>query len=105
MDISSNTSGRRPLANSQSPGDEGYADDETNDRRSRNAAETDDLGLISKDEAWQFDIAELLDSPTTIPIPTNGQKDGNNFKEYDPAKSLFVLCVLGSLTVQLDLLW
>jgi hypothetical protein len=101
MDFSSQP--RRVLTESQSPGDEGYAEGETRDE-SPKTEDLKGLNLIPKNEAWQFDISDLLDSPTTIPTPNPGQVDGNNFKSYDPAKSLFVLIVLGKLTSQLDLL-
>jgi hypothetical protein len=101
---------KRMFATSDSPRDEGYADEEMangNDQQKRNKS-TDavqDIALIPKNEAWEFDTAELLDSPTTIPTPNPAQLDGNNFKQYDPAKSLFLLCVVGQMTLQLDLLW
>jgi hypothetical protein len=98
---------KRALTSSASPRDEGYADEDTGDplKRTKTIDEVNALGLISKEEAWQFNTAELLDSPTTIPTPNPGQVDGNNFKHYDPSKSIFVLCVLGNLSLQLDLLW
>ncbi|KAF2435113.1 hypothetical protein EJ08DRAFT_730227 [Tothia fuscella] len=97
--------GKRAFADSQSPGDEGYADEENT--RENSKSNTDDLrglSLIPKEEAWEFGISELLDSPTTITPPREGQVDGNNFKNYGGEKSLFLLCVLGSHTMQLGLL-
>src|ERR1700760_1468675 len=63
------------------------------------------LHLIPAHEAWEFDIPEFLDSPTFIPPEKEGQKSGNNFKNYDAKRSIFVLCVLGSLDLHLHLLW
>jgi hypothetical protein len=63
------------------------------------------LRLIPAHEAWQFDIPEFLDSPTFIPPEKDGQESGNNFKSYDAKRSIFVLCVLGSLDMHLHLLW
>jgi hypothetical protein len=96
---------KRPLMPSSSPGDEGYADDEVDQaKRTKDQDSITDIGLIPKEEAWNFVIEELLDSPTTIPTPNASQFDGNNFKNYDPSKSLFVLCVMGDLTFPLDVL-
>jgi hypothetical protein len=82
--------------------------DEHLDRR-RGAQSADDqlnkLALIPAHDSWHFDITELLDSQTYIPPARTGQKAGNNFKNYDPKKSIFVLCVIGSLDVHLHLLW
>jgi hypothetical protein len=63
------------------------------------------LELIPAHEAWEFDIHELLDSHIFIPPEKSGQLSGNNFKNYDAKKSIFCLCVLGSLDVHLHLLW
>jgi hypothetical protein len=63
------------------------------------------LRLIPAHEAWEFDIPEFLDSPTFIPPEKEGQESGNNFKNYDAKRSIFVLCVLGTLDVHLHLLW
>jgi hypothetical protein len=96
---------KRPLTQSSSPGDEGYADDDGDQtKRFKDQDDIADIGLIPKEEAWNFVTEELLDSPTTIPTPNVTQFDGNNFKNYDPAKSLFVLCVLGDLTLPLAVL-
>jgi len=100
-------SSRKRAFTSESLGDEGYADNENNDQQKRNKSvdEVQNIHLIPALEAWPFDTAELLDSPTTIPVGNPGQVDGNNFKNYDPSKSLFLLCVIGNTTLQLDLLW
>jgi hypothetical protein len=96
---------KRPLTQSSSPGDEGYADDDGDQmKRIKDQDSISDIGLIPAEEAWNFTTEELLDSPTTIPTPNATQFDGNNFKNYDPTKSLFVLCVLGDLTLALDVL-
>lgn len=99
------SSRKRPLTSSSSPGDEGYADDDADQtKRVKDQDDIADIGLIQQEEAWNFVIEELLDSPTTIPTPSLTQFDGNNFKKYDPSKSLFVLCVLGDLTLPLAVL-
>lgn len=99
------SSRKRPLTSSSSPGDEGYADDDADQtKRVKDQDDIADIGLIPREEAWNFVIEELLDSPTTIPTPSLTQFDGNNFKKYDPSKSLFVLCVLGDLTLPLAVL-
>lgn len=96
---------KRPLTQSSSPGDEGYADDDDDQtKRIKDHDSIADIGLIPEEEAWSFVIEELLDSPTTIPTPSASQFDGNNLKNYHPSKSLFVLCVLGDLTLPLDFL-
>jgi hypothetical protein len=96
---------KRPLMQSSSPGDEGYADDDGyQTKRIKDQDDIADLGLIPEEEAWDFVTEELLDSPTTIPTPRSTQFDGINFKNYDPAKSLFLLCVLGDLTLPLAVL-
>ena len=96
---------KRPLTQSSSPGDEGYADDDGDStKRIKDYDNTADIGLIPAEEAWNFVTEELLDSPTTLPTPSATQIDGNNFKNYDPAKSIFVLCVLGDLTLPLAVL-
>jgi hypothetical protein len=101
MDL--NPRSQRVQVDSLSPGDKGYADGDAAAESSK-AEDLKSLSLIPKNEAWEFDISDLLDSPTTIPTPNPGQTDGNNFKNYDPAKSLFALCVLGKFTLQLDLI-
>lgn len=99
------SSRKRPLTYPSSPGDEGYADDAADQtKRVKDQDDIADIGLIPQEEAWDFATEELLDSPTTIPTPDATQFDGNNFKNYDPAKSLFVLCVLGDLILPLAVL-
>jgi len=97
---------KRPIDLADSPGDEGYADNEPSEqsKRVKDVDPIESVGLIPKESAWQFDTAELLDSPTTIPTPSDSQFNGNNFKSYDASNSLFVLCVMGEMTLQLDLL-
>jgi hypothetical protein len=103
--LNMDTSRKRPLIQSSSPGDEGYAESDSDQlKRMRNHDPLESIALIPEDRAWNFGTGELLDSPTTIPSPGPAQLDGNNFKNYDPSKSLFVLCVLGDLTLPLDLL-
>ncbi|KIW01476.1 uncharacterized protein PV09_07230 [Verruconis gallopava] len=75
-----------------------------NPKKNKSVDPVQDVALISKDEAWKFDTSELLDSHITIPALGSGQIDGNNFKRYDSSKSLFLLCVVGEMTLQLDLL-
>jgi hypothetical protein len=99
------SSRKRPLTQSSSPGDEGYADDDGDSpKRIKDQDNVADIGLIPAKEAWDFVVEELLDSPTSIPTPNATQFDGNNFKNYDPTKSLFVLCVLGDLVSPLTIL-
>ncbi|TID27740.1 Bifunctional dethiobiotin synthetase/7-8-diamino-pelargonic acid aminotransferase [Venturia nashicola] len=99
------SSRKRPLTYSSSPGDDGYADDDAGQaKRVKDSDEIADIGLIPPEEAWNFVTEELLDSPTTIPTPDATQFDGNNFKNYDSNKSLFVLCVLEDLTLSLAVL-
>lgn len=63
------------------------------------------LTLMPSADSWHFDITELLDSQTYIPPENPNQRAGNNFKNYDAKKSIFVLCVIGSLDVHTHLLW
>lgn len=99
------SSRKRPLTYSSSPGDEDHADDDADQKkRAKDKDDIADIGLIPLEEAWNFVTEELLDSPTTIPTPNATQFDGNNFKNYDPNHSLFVLCVLGDLTLPLAVL-
>lgn len=99
------SSRKRPLTYLDSPGDEGYADNDADQtKRIKDQDDIADIGLIPEEEAWNFVTEELLDSPTTIITPNATQFDGNNFKNYDPAKSLFVLCVLGDSTLPLTVL-
>lgn len=101
---------KRTFAASEPLGDDMCADEEMAEggdqqKRNKNTDQVQDIGLIPRHEAWQFDTSELLDSPATIQTPNTGQLDGNNFKQYDQSKSLFLLCVIGEMTLQLDLLW
>jgi hypothetical protein len=74
-------------------------------KKNKTLDEVHEIKLIPRDEAWKFDIPALLDSPTHIPKPESPQVDGSNFKNYDTEKSIFALCVVGHLDIQLRQLW
>jgi hypothetical protein len=108
--MDANVSRKRAFVNSESSGDGGYANDDIGQsadqqKNNKSVDAVQDIGLIPSKEAWPFDTSELLDSPTTIPSPNPAQVDGNNFKQYDQSKSIFLLSVIGEVTMQLDLLW
>lgn len=104
------TSLKRAFDASDSAGDEEQADAGRIDlgdqpKRNKNSDPVHNIQLISEKEAWRFGVTGLLASPTTIPVVVPGQLDGNNSKQYDPSRSLFVLCIIGDMTLQLDIIW
>lgn len=80
---------------------------DVNDHQKRNKSIDDvhDISLVPKAEAWHFNAAELWKYRGIMAEVTPGQLEAYNLKNYDPTKSLFLLCVIGEIKLQLDLLW
>jgi hypothetical protein len=73
-------------------------------KRTKVLDDIETVKLVPKAQAWDFDVAALLDLPTRVSRAPE-RESGNNFKNYDPLKSLFILCVIGTLDVQYQFLW
>lgn len=73
-------------------------------KRTKAVDDVETIKLVPKAQAWDFDVAALLDLPTHVSRAPEREYE-NNFKNYDPLKSLFVLCVIGTLDVHYQLLW
>jgi hypothetical protein len=82
----------------------GSSPERDSSKRTKVLDDIETVKLVPKAEAWDFDVAALLDSPTRV-SQAHERESGNNFKNYDPLKSLFILCVVGTLDVQYQLLW
>jgi hypothetical protein len=63
------------------------------------------LGLIPPQVAWDFDISDFLDAPLHMPQLVAGQTSGDNFKNYQEKKTIFVLVVIEDMDLQAHLLW
>lgn len=72
-------------------------------KRSKAQDDIETIKLVPKAQAWDFDVAGLLDCPTHV--WTSANDIGNNFKNYNPSESLYILCVTGALDVQYQMLW
>jgi len=73
-------------------------------KRGKAEDDIETIKLFPKAQAWDFDVAALLDSPTHV-WQSSEDSSGNNFKNYDPSESLFILCVTGELDVQYQMIW
>ena len=73
-------------------------------KRTKTVDDIETIKLVPKAEAWDFDVTALLDLPTRVSQAPE-RENCNNFKNFDPSKSLFILCVIGTLDVQYQLLW
>jgi len=72
-------------------------------KRTKALDDTETVKLVPKAQAWDFDVGALLDLPTHT-SQAQEQEYGNNFKNYDRSKSLFLLCVIGTVDIQYHLL-
>lgn len=74
-------------------------------KRGKSQDDIETIRLVPKVQAWDFDVAALMDSPTHVWNSADDDNVANNFKNYDPSASLFILCVTGRLDVQYQMLW
>jgi hypothetical protein len=75
-------------------------------KRNRSTDELEATRLIGKDAAWRIDMTGIVSSfRDAYCSPERASTVLNNFKNYDPTKSLFILCVLGGLQIHYRLLW
>ena len=97
VDVRAIMANKRPASPELSPID-GFL------KRGKAEDDIETIKLFPRAQAWDFDVAALLDSPTHV-WQSSEDNSGNNFKNYDPSESLFILCVIGELDVQYQMLW
>lgn len=72
-------------------------------KRSKEHDEVYDIELIARENAWHFNVSDLLNTPM---IPTLGDPSLRGHGDRGiSSRPLYLLCVLGSMTLQLDLMW
>jgi hypothetical protein len=91
------TNNKRPPSPESSPVD-GFS------KRGKAQDDIETIKLVPKAQAWDFDIGTLLDLPTHV-LVTAEDNNANNFRNYRPSESLFILCVTGTLDVGYQMLW